>query len=65
LARYVLVKYAASNADMLLHLGPLALSQMEGHVAKAEAADTVEARLAAYEALRQMIGWLRAGIEDF
>lgn len=63
LARYVLVKYATSNAEMLLQLGPLALRQMEAHIAKAEAADTAEARLAAYEALKAMVEWLRAGID--
>lgn len=64
LARYILVKYAASNAEMLLHLGPLALHQMEAHIARAEAANTPEARLAAYDALKQMVGWLRAGLPD-
>lgn len=61
LVRYVLVKYAASNADMLLAMGPLALEQMRGHVARAEAAGTDSARLEAYEALRQMVSWLGAG----
>jgi hypothetical protein len=34
---------------------------MAEHVAKAETANTDAARLAAYEALRQMIGWLQLG----
>jgi len=59
LIRYVLVKYAASAADALLAMTPVVVQQMEAHVAAAEAADTVEARLEAYEALRSMIGWLR------
>ncbi len=58
LIRYVLVKYAASGADALLAMTPIVLRQMEQHVQRAEAVGTVEARLEAYEALRQMITWL-------
>lgn len=61
LVRYVLVKYAASGADALLTMPPIVVQQMADHVAKAETADTDTARLAAYEALRQMIGWLQLG----
>jgi hypothetical protein len=58
LIRYVLVKYAASAADALLSLDPVVFRQMRDHVAKAEAAATDTARLAAYAALREMISWL-------
>ena len=58
LIRYVLVKYAASASDALLAMDPVLFRQMRDHVAKAEAADTDAARLAAYAALREMIGWL-------
>lgn len=61
LIRYVLVKYAASGADALLAMGPLVLGQMEQIVEKAEAAGTDEARLAAYQSLKQIVNWLRAG----
>ncbi len=61
LVRYVLVKYAASGADALLTMSPIVVQQMAEHVAKAEAANNDQARLAAYEALRQMIGWLQLG----
>jgi hypothetical protein len=61
LVRYVLVKYAASGADALLAMSPIVLRQMEQHVQRAEAQGTVEARLEAYEALRQMIAWLNTG----
>lgn len=64
LVRYVLVKYAASGADALLAMGPIVLQQMEGIVAKAEAAGTEAARLEAYEALKQIVSWLRAGAES-
>jgi hypothetical protein len=61
LVRYVLVKYAASGADALLHMSPIVVQQMADQVTRAEAADTDAARLAAYTALRQMIGWLQLG----
>ncbi len=64
LVRYVLVKYAASGADALLATGPIVLRQMEGHIEKAEAAGTETARLEAYEALRQIVSWLRAGADE-
>lgn len=64
LMRYVLVKYAASGADALLSMTPIVVQQMSDHVTKAESADTDAARLAAYEALRQMIGWLQLGAEQ-
>ncbi|MDW8328067.1 MAG: DUF6027 family protein [Anaerolineales bacterium] len=61
LIRYVLVKYAASGADALLAMTPIVLRQMEQIIATAEAEDTEAARLRAYEALRQIVAWLRAG----
>jgi hypothetical protein len=63
LVRYILVKYAVSGAEALLAMTPIVIRQMEQHVEKAEAAGTDAARLEAYEALRQMIGWLRLGGE--
>jgi len=63
LARYVLVKWAASGAEALLRMDPVVLQQLQAHVARAEAAGTAAARLEAYEALRQMIAWLAAGME--
>jgi hypothetical protein len=61
LVRYVLVKWAASGAEALLAMGPIALEQMRRHVDRAEEAGTDAARLEAYEALRGMIAWLDAG----
>src|SRR5262245_36601502 len=63
LIRYVLVKWAASGAEALLAMGPIALEQMRQHIERAEAAGTDASRLEAYEALRQMIGWLAVGQE--
>ncbi len=64
LVRYILVKYAASNADALLAMGPLVLHQMEQQIAAAEADGSDQARLKAYDALRQIVSWLRAGRGD-
>ena len=63
LIRYVLVKYAASGADAMLAMGPLVLRQMQDQIDAAELAGTPEARLQAYEALRQIIAWLQIGME--
>ena len=64
LVRYVLVKYAASGADAMLAMGPIVLKQMEDHIAQAEATGTDEARLQAYESLKQIVKWLRAGAAE-
>jgi hypothetical protein len=64
LVRYVLVKYAASGADAMLMMGPLVLRQMEDQVARAEEAGTDTAKLEAYEALKGIVRWLRAGMEE-
>lgn len=61
IVRYVLVKYASSGADGLLELSPIVLRQMAAHIQKAEAAGNVEAKVTAYEALRQMVEWLKLG----
>jgi hypothetical protein len=58
LARYVLVKWAASGPDAILAMEPIVFRQMREHVAKAEANGTDEGKLRAYDALRTMISWL-------
>src|SRR6059036_2161033 len=60
LARYVLVKWAASGSEALLAMGPVVFEQLRQHVARAEATGADAARLEAYHALRQMIAWLGA-----
>lgn len=64
LIRYVLVKYASSNADALLAMGPLVIHQMEQQIATAEAEDSDQARLQAYDALRQIVSWLGVGMRE-
>lgn len=61
LVRYILVKYAMSGSDALLAMTPIVFRQMQDRIERAEAANTDEARLEAYEALRQMIQWLALG----
>jgi hypothetical protein len=62
LIRYILVKYTASGTDALLHLPPLVFQQMQEQIDRAEVAGTDQARLAAYAALRQIVGWLALGM---
>ena len=63
LARYVLAKWAASGSDGLLEIGPRVVRQMQDVVDKAEAEDTPEKRLKAYESLRKIISWLAVPLE--
>ena len=61
LIRYVLVKYAASGSEAMMALmarDPIVFRQMREHIARAEADGSAEAKLKAYEALKQMIAWL-------
>ena len=64
LVRYVLVKWAASGSEALLAMRPIVFQQMQDHVALAEREGTAEAKLRAYEALRQIVSWLNAGTES-
>jgi len=58
LIRYVLVKWAASGSEAMLAMGPIVFKQMQDIMAAAEQDGTMEARLKAYEALKQIIAWL-------
>jgi hypothetical protein len=64
LARYVLARWAAGGNEALLELGVSGVDHLARIVAEAEAVGTDEARLAAYEGLRAVVGWLRAGAEE-
>ncbi|MFO8076010.1 MAG: DUF6027 family protein [Egibacteraceae bacterium] len=63
LVRYVLVRWASEGSEALLALGPPTVERLWRHVAAAEAAGTDAARLEAYDALRQMLAWLRSPLE--
>jgi hypothetical protein len=64
LVRYVLAKYATGGSGGLLELGPAMVHRLWEPIERAERADSNEARLNAYNQLRQMIGWLRLPLED-
>ena len=63
-ARHALVKWVSAGSDALLEVGPTWVRRLAEPVARAEAAGTAEARLAAYEELRGLLGWLAAGLDD-
>jgi hypothetical protein len=60
--RHALVKWTSAGSDALLEVGPAWVRRLSEPVARAEAAGTDEARLAAYEELRGLLGWLAAGL---
>lgn len=62
LCRYVLARWAAGGSEGLLEIGPSTLGRMWEACEKAESSGTDEARVAAYDQLRQMISWLRSGM---
>jgi hypothetical protein len=63
-ARHALVKWVSAGSDALLEVGPTWVRRLAEPVARAEAAGTDEARLAAYEELRGLFGWLGAGLDE-
>jgi hypothetical protein len=62
--RHALVKWASAGSDALLEVGPAWVRRLGEPVARAEAAGTDEARLAAYEELRGLLAWLAAGLDQ-
>ena len=64
IGRHALVKWTSAGSDALLEVGPAWVRRLGEPVARAEAAGTDEARLAAYEELRGLLGWLAAGLDE-
>jgi len=64
LVRYVLARWASAGSEALLGAGPSIIERMWATFEEAERADTAEARLAAYDVVRQMVSWLRAPLDD-
>ena len=62
--RHALVKWTSAGSDALLEVGPAWVRRLTEPVVRAEAAGTDEARLAAYEELRGLMGWLAAGLDE-
>ena len=63
-ARHALVKWVSAGSDALLEVGPSWVRRLSEPVSRAEDAGTDAARLAAYEELRGLLGWLAAGLGD-
>ena len=63
LCHYVLAKWATAGSGGLLELGPTMTRRLASACADAEAANTDDARLAAYAQLRDMIAWLSLPLE--
>lgn len=64
LVRYVLARWAAGGAEALLELGTSGVDHLRRAVDRAERAGTDEARLAAYDVVRQQVAWLARGVDD-
>jgi hypothetical protein len=64
IVRYVLAKWATGGSGGLLELGPTMTNRLGAVCDRADAADTDDARLAAYGELREMIRWLQHPLEN-
>ena len=64
LVRYVLARWTTSGSDALLEVGPLVVRQMGMLIEQAEDEGTEEARLKAYEGLRQIVSWLSIPLDN-
>ncbi len=58
LVRYVLARWASAGSEGLLELGPQLARRLHAIAAAAAADGGVDARLAAFEQLHQMLSWL-------
>lgn len=61
---YVLARWATEGSGGLLELGPRMARRLREPFTVAEAADTEEARRAAYEQVRQMVEWLNVPLDQ-
>jgi hypothetical protein len=64
IVHYVLARWASEPSAGLLELGPTMARRLAEVCDRAEAEDTAEARLTAYDQLRQMLSWLRLGLGE-
>ena len=62
LVRYILVRWTAEGSEALMALGPRTVEQLWSIAAEAESDGTDAAKLAAFDKLRDMLSWLRAGM---
>jgi hypothetical protein len=63
IVHYVLARWASEGASGLLELGPTMTRRLQQVCVDAEESGTDEARLEAFETLRQMISWLHHPLE--
>jgi hypothetical protein len=63
LVHYVLARWASQGSGGLLEMGPSMVPRLWATIERAEDLNTSEARLEAFEELRQMISWLRLPLE--
>jgi Family of unknown function (DUF6027) len=64
IVRYVLARWATGGSAGLLEIGPEMVRRLWEPIARAEAADRDDQRLAAYHQLRQMLSWLKVPLDD-
>ena len=62
--RHALVQWTSAGSEALLEVGPRWVRRLGEPVARAEERGTDDARLAAYEELRGLLGWLAAGLDE-
>jgi Family of unknown function (DUF6027) len=63
LVHYVLARWASAGSESLLSAGPSIIERMSATFSEAELTGTDQARLAAYEVVRQMVAWLRVPLD--
>lgn len=63
IVHYVLCRWASEGSSALLELGPRMTRRLREPFEAAESVGTDEARLAAYEQVRQMIEWLNVPLD--
>jgi hypothetical protein len=64
IVHYVLAKWATEGSNGLLELGPRMARRLREPFVAAEAADSDEARLEAYETVRQIVEWLNVPLDQ-
>jgi hypothetical protein len=64
IVHYVLAKWASEGSAGLLEVGPTMVRRLSEPIERAEQEGTDEARLHAYDQLRQMVSWLRLPLDD-
>jgi hypothetical protein len=64
LVRYVLARWASGGNEAVLELGVSGVDHLVRIVGDAEVAGTDAARLEAYAAVREVVAWLRAAVDE-